>query len=159
VCISAITLCVLLSAVSSFARILWVDGGGGYPQDCSSIRWGSPQGRGFVCGLCSAGLPCPAKYALVVSMVPPPPPPYNHVDFSLVSSLFRTLCLSLCCHLDCADFAGGCGWGTILRMAHSLRGAALSGAVLCVGCALLGCLAVKYAFGLSLMVCPLPLFL
>jgi len=63
---------------------------GGYPQDDSSIRWGSPQGRGFVCGLCSAGLPCCQVCTSCLCGRPTHPPSlYNLVDFSLVSPLLR----------------------------------------------------------------------
>jgi hypothetical protein len=62
---------------------------GGCPRDSSSIRRGSPLGRGFVCGLCSAGLPCCQVCIWVVSVVRPlpPPSPYDLVDFSLVSAV------------------------------------------------------------------------
>ena len=69
-------------------------------------------------------LGCPAaKYVLVVSAVRPPPSPYNHMDFSLVSLLLRTLCLflSLCCLLICMDPAGGCGWGGYPQDDSSIR--------------------------------------
>ncbi len=66
---------------------------GGYPQDGSSFSWGSTQGRGFVCGLCSAGLPC-CQVCTSCLWGPPSPPLLIITWTSLLSPLFCGLCVS-----------------------------------------------------------------